>query len=263
MRIASSPLASLMLLAGTVAFIATAVVEHQSLGELVARGEARAHAMQTQLLIRRTGTLLLDLETGQRGFIITGQVAFLEPYDRSRRELASAVTQLEDKLDDAGRLSPAFKRLQELVRQRMQQVERNVDQRWAMGEEVLKDLPGYVAGKRLMDEIRGELEQLEEAQAQIIAQANRGVQAVQNRTTMLAGLLPAVGCVLIVGAFLALQNERRRRDLAQQALREANATLESEVARRTAQLSLALSRIQSFAVELDQSVTPEPPHPPR
>jgi len=88
MRFTSFPLAFGLLLTGCVAFIATAMGEHQSLKHSIARGEERAQALQTQLQLRRVGTLLIDIETGQRGFIITGQAAFLEPYEEARRELA-------------------------------------------------------------------------------------------------------------------------------------------------------------------------------
>lgn len=257
MRFSSSALASLMLLAGTVAFIATAVGEYLSLGELVARGEARAHALRAQLLIRRTGMLLVDLETGQRGFAITGEAAFLEPYERASHELEAAQQALRRHLSEGGATPAGLQRLEELSRQRVAQIERNVAKRWAVGEQVLKDLQSYVAGKRLMDEIRGELFQLESVQDQRIRQAEQGMQAVQERTTLLAAVLPGVGCVLIGAAALSLRYERRRRDQAEQALLQVNAGLESKVAKRTAELRGALARIRSFASELDDSIEAE------
>ena len=44
--------------------------------------EVIEHAMGIQ-------TLLIDMETGERGFLITGKDEFLEPYHRGRKELAS------------------------------------------------------------------------------------------------------------------------------------------------------------------------------
>jgi len=257
MRFSSSAVASLMLLAGTVTFIATAVGEYMSLNELVARGEVRSHALRAQLLIRRTGMLLVDLETGQRGFAITGEAGFLEPYERASHELVTAQQALRKHLGEGGDVPAGLQRLEELSRQRVAQVERSVAQRWAVGEVVLKDLQGYVAGKRLMDEIRGELLQLEASQDQRIRQIDQGVQAVQERTTLLAGVLPGVGCLLIAGAVLSLRYEHRRRDQAELALQQANASLESKVAKRTAELRGALARIRGFAAEQDESIEAE------
>lgn len=247
-----------MLFAGTVVFIATALVEHRSLNELVEHTAARRHALIAQLMIRREGALLVDLETGQRGFIITGQTAFLEPYERARQELESAQAELRKHLvADGTEAPPALGRLERLTAQRVEQVEKNVGQRWAVGDAVLKDLQGYMAGKRLMDEIRGELAQLEAVQSQRIARVEVDIRQVRERTTLFAAILPAVGCALIIGATLALGHERRRRDQAEKALLQANSTLEEQVAQRTAELSSALTRIRSFAAELDNSIETE------
>lgn len=247
-----------MLLAGTVAFIGTAVGEYLSLNELFARSTARTYALQAKLLIRRTGALLVDLETGQRGFIITGQAAFLEPYERARHDLDAAQTALKAHLTEDGRALPdAMRRLEYLSAQRMADVEKNVGQRWAIGDAVLKDVAGYVAGKRLMDEIRGELGQLEDFQDQQIATAEAGMQEVRQRTSLLAAGLPAVGCLLIIGATFALRHESRRRDGAERALLKAKATLEETVAQRTEQLRAALARIRGFATAQDESVEAE------
>lgn len=257
MRFNSFPLAFGLLLAGCVAFIATAVGEHQSLDLSVARGEERAQALQTQLQLRRVGTLLVDIETGQRGFIITGQAAFLEPYEEARRELVQAYADLKKMLHRDDPEAPTLERLDGFIAQRVAQVERNVETRWRQGDTVLKDLSGYVSGKQLMDDIRYEIRQLEARQQRHIDQAARDTAAVQQRTSLLSQVLSAVGLLLIAGAMLALVLERRRRDQAEQALLAAKAQLESAVAERTEALSAALARIQTFALELDRSIEAE------
>ncbi|HEX2011767.1 MAG TPA: CHASE3 domain-containing protein, partial [Roseateles sp.] len=254
----SFPLAFGLLVAGCIAFVATAYGEHRSLGESVARSAARAQALQTQLQIRKVGGLLVDIETGQRGFIITGQPTFLEPYERALQELKLSYAELKRQLRrDAGGSPPSLERLDGFIERRVQQVERNVEQRWRQGEAVLKDLSAYVSGKLLMDELRHELQLLEVRQERLVEQARRDTEAVQQRTEQLALVLPVVGLLLICGALLALLAERRRRDHAEQALLQSKAALESTVTQRTVALRAALSRIQSFAAELDRGIETE------
>lgn len=258
MHLSSTTVASLLLAAGAAAFVATAIGEHRSVAELVQRSEARAHALEAQLLLRRTGALLVDLETGQRGFLITGDAAFLEPYERARLEWAATHGALRKHLVPDGQPLPEeLTRLERLSQQRIAQMARNIARRWAEGEGMLKDLPSYVEGKRLMDEIRSELVRLEAAQGQLIVVAERDAQDVQGLASRLAAILPAIGSLLIVGAVLALVHERRRRDRAEGALKSANNELESQVAARTSELSAALERIQHFATELDASMEAE------
>lgn len=257
MRWTIFPLALGLLLGGSVAFIATAWSQHGSQQELARRAQAQAHALQTQLLLRRVGAQLVDIETGQRGFIITGQAAFLEPYEQARRELSDSYDQLRQRLQQEGGDRNALQRLESFIERRLAQVERNVEQRWTVGEAVLKDLSGYVSGKQLMDDIRAELLQLETAQAALVRRTQVEAGAERQRSAELSVLLTACGLIMMAGALLALQLERHRRDRAERALRESHEHLEHTVAERTAALSSALARIQGFAVELDRSVEHE------
>lgn len=257
MRWTIFPLALGLLLGGSVAFIATAWSQQGSQQELARRAEAQVQALQTQLLLRRVGAQLVDIETGQRGFIITGQTAFLEPYEQARRELSLSYGELRQRLLQEGGDRSTLQRLEGFIERRLAQVERNVEQRWTVGEAVLKDLSGYVSGKQLMDDIRAELQQLEAAQAELVRRTQTEAAAERRHSAELSALLTASGLLMMAGALMALQLERRRRDRAERALRESHERLEQTVAERTAALSSALGRIQGFAAELDRSVEHE------
>jgi signal transduction histidine kinase len=257
MRISPASIVSLLLLAGTAAFVSTAVALYDGLEQVLARNATLEHARQAQLLIRRTATLLLDLETGQRGFIITGQPAMLAPYDRARLIFDANYAELRQHLYGADPRPADLQRLDELSHERIHQVERNVERRWAIGDAVLKDLKFFESGQQLTEEIRTELARLEAVQDERIRRANSGIRDVQRRTMLLAAALPAVGCVLILGAIVALRHQRRKRDEAEMALHVAKLELEQAVDDRTRRLREALTRIQNFAAELDASIEAE------
>ncbi|OWQ87719.1 hypothetical protein CDN99_17665 [Roseateles aquatilis] len=258
MRLLTFPVAAGLLLAGCVAFVATAYGEYRSLGELTRQEEVRAHALRTELLISRLNGLLIDLETGQRGFLITGDVTFLQPYESAIRDLDALYAELKAALAITGdQQAPAFARLDRFIAERRRQVDRNIDNRWKLGEAALKDVQAYVAGKQLMDEIRGELARLQSLQQQRIRGIETAVAEQTRQTTLLAQVLPLVGAVMVATAMMALWLERSRRDRAEAALRDSHAALESAVAERTRELSEALARIQSFAAELDRGIEAE------
>ena len=70
-----------LLVAAFLAFVGTAVGASQSLAELLERDAQRSQALATQTELQRLLMLLIDIETGQRGFLITGQQPFLRPYE--------------------------------------------------------------------------------------------------------------------------------------------------------------------------------------
>ncbi|MDH0867166.1 CHASE3 domain-containing protein [Mitsuaria sp. GD03876] len=258
MRLLTFPVAAGLLLAGCVAFVATAYGEYRSLGELTRQEAGRAHALRTQQLISDLNGLLIDLETGTRGFLITGDAAFLQPYERAIRDLDASYAELKDALARSGDAQEqAFARLDRFIAERRRQVDSHVENRWRLGDAALKDRQAYVAGKQLMDEIRGELGRLKSLQQRRIDAIESAVLVQTRETTLLAQVLPLAGGVLVAAAMAALWIERERRDQAERALRDSHAKLEGAVAERTRELSDAVARIQSFAAELDASVEAE------
>ena len=258
MRLLTFPVAAGLLLAGCVAFVATAYGGYRSLGELTRQEAGRADALRTQQQLSDLNGLLIDLETGTRGFLITGDAAFLQPYERAQRDLDASYAQLKDALAVSGdRQDQAFARLDRFIAERRRQVEDQVAKRWKLGAEALNDRQAYVAGKQLMDEIRGELARLKSVQQRRIDGIESAVALQTKETTLLAQVLPVVGGLLMAAAMAALWVERERRDRAERALRDSHARLEGAVAERTRELSEALTRIQSFAAELDRSVEAE------
>ncbi|MFG6461760.1 CHASE3 domain-containing protein [Roseateles sp. DXS20W] len=246
-----------LLLAAVLAFVGAAVGTSRSLAELLVRDTERSEAMRTEADLQRLKTLLLDIETGQRGFIITGQQPFLRPYEEALLELGQLKAGLRERLARAGAPSLSLQRLDQLVRQRLEQARVIIARRVSGGDAVMRDLGAYAEGKRVMDDLRFEIDQLSQGQQQRVADADRASLEVQQRTTRLGRLLLGAGIVALAFALALMFRERRLRDTAEAGLRQANATLESQVAQRTEELQRALARIRSFAVELERGVEAE------
>ncbi len=246
-----------LLVAAFLAFVGTAVGASQSLTELLRRDAERSQALSTQTDLQHLLMLLVDIETGQRGFIITGQQPFLRPYEDALGELSDVRTGLRNRLPHQGANEVTLIRLDALIDERLAQARQTIARRLADGKAATSDLSAYVDGKRVMDELRFQIEQLAREQQRRVGVADEATQAVRQRTSRLTRLLPAVGLVTLAVAVALMLRERRLRDRAEAALRDANAGLEQQVALRTEALSHALARIRSFAVEMDRGIEAE------
>lgn len=255
MRYSWLPLSLLM--AAFLAFVATAVGASLSLSELIERDAERSQALRTEMELQRLLTLLVDVETGQRGFLITGQQAFLRPYEEALSKLSEARSSVHARIPSRSANHITLGRLDALIDERLRQTRAMVELRLQRGGAAIQDLGAYVEGKRVMDELRFQIEQLAREQQAAVAAADEATRVVRQRTTRLTRLLPAVGVAMGIGALVLMLRERRLRDLAEAALRDANANLEQQVAQRTEALSRALLRIRSFAVEMDRGIEEE------
>ncbi len=228
-----------------------------SLKDLLTRDAQRSQALRAQTDLQHLLTLLVDVETGQRGFMITGQHEFLEPYETAVAELTRLRDELKSSLLQAGSNEVLLEQLETSIRARLEMVARNIERRTKEGEAVLRDLASYGEGKRVMDELRREVEQLQFEQQLRVAAMDEAAEAASWRARQLTQLLPAVGMILLLLALTLMYTDRQQRDRAEVALHDANVNLESQVRERTDALDEALKRIQSFAVEMDRGVEEE------
>ena len=88
---------SLLLLAFIISvavLIGAGLLNHASLGLLTEARTDTAHSKETLGALESTVTTLLDAETGQRGYLLTGRQAYLEPYTAATSEVQSRLEAL-------------------------------------------------------------------------------------------------------------------------------------------------------------------------
>jgi signal transduction histidine kinase len=258
-------LALWLILAGGIAFGVTAGAGYRGLQQLAQHGQERRADEQTLALIDKTLALLLDIETGQRGYLLSGSVESLEPYQRGKAKFPDTYADLVQHLSGSSAPSEQFRaarqRIDELVRHRIALADAHVLRRQgsaAGAPDITTAITGTdLDGKPAMDAIRTEFEALAGAQREHIAARDADAARLQARTAALIVALTAGGCAMMVGAVWLLSDERRRRDRAEDSLRRFSQMLESMVDDRTEEVRSARDRLQSFAKQLDDSIEAE------
>ncbi len=187
---------------------------------------------------------LKDVETGERGFVLTGEESYLEPYDAGVSGVARHLALLEDSARGSPTRQQRLAALRPLIQEKLDHCQQVV--------ELLrtKDLPSALAvvdmdkGKRVMDKIRAEVAAgLGEEQRLLELRAAR--KELETRDTIKALLAGGGFSLLLVAAiFLFLKQENRRRTEAEADLRRHRDQLQELVAARTAQLDLANQQLR-------------------
>ncbi|MGX9965414.1 sensor histidine kinase [Roseomonas sp. F4] len=190
---------------------------------------------------------LQDAETGQRGYLLTGDRDYLAPYEQAAAQIEAELDQLTRQVTaDGGRLD-ALLELRARIEAKLAEMRGTVEQAES------GDMAGAIAtvrdgrGKRLMDEVRAVLAGIEQ---RTVARQARRATALESAGGIL--LMVATGGLLLIAlvsfgtARVALQYTRDLQE-AQAALQSANASLEQRVADRTTSLMAANEEIQRFA----------------
>ncbi|APX93352.1 hypothetical protein BWR19_10665 [Halomonas sp. 1513] len=163
---------------------------------------------------------LQDVETGERGFVITGQTAYLQPYHQALERIATERESLQQLLALRGVADQApLEELDELIARRLEISEANIAVRESDGLEAASLRLLAAGGRQTMERIRLTLGQLEvDERDRLAADTQRAEsQAEQLRWLGPLGALLAGG--LLLAAFLTVnRNLRLRRGLALEAL---------------------------------------------
>jgi len=161
---------------------------NRAVNDLVAaaRAEQQAQGRLDDILTR-----VRDAETAQRGFVITGNDVFLEPYEEARRTLPAALRDAKDKARSDAERGTVW-RVSRLVELKLAELDETIALRRRSGFAATERVVGALRGKLYMDELR-----------QIVAAANARAQARGDalRTELLARSHNAFYIGLAVTAF--------------------------------------------------------------
>ncbi|MHA6768104.1 ATP-binding protein [Sphingobium ummariense] len=172
---------------------------------------------QHRAALQRVLSLHQDLELGQRGYLLTGDPQFLEPYYSASRDVDQAMAALEDRYfdQDNGQSYAALRRDSDAKRDFVDRIIRL--QRAGNIQEALRVVRSG-EGKRLMDRLRVEVARLSRLeQEQLVRRTNAADAArmqLRSRTVLLQTTLLLL---LALAAWLAARSNAAR----QRALREA------------------------------------------
>jgi signal transduction histidine kinase len=191
--------------------------------------------------------LLQDMETSQRGFIITQDENYLGPYNDSQPQVEQQLVALETILAPFPTVTGSVKQLREDVLFKVNEMFQTIETVRA------GDVTGTVerirtdTGKEAMDRIRTFLSTLLSGIDQRLAE---GDQNQRDTLTMMrwVSIIGSVVILLVVaGAMWAVLSYTQELARARQEVEEANSSLEIRVQERTADLGKANEEIQRFA----------------
>ena len=133
-------------------------------GNRVLRAHAREQLRRTAIArLDRLESLMKDAETGQRGFIITGNDTYLEPFRAATERLPDELEQLTA-MSRVGASDRELARVRQLIEEKLAELRTTIELRRTQGFEAAVRVIEAGTGKRAMDDLRGEVERLKQQQ---------------------------------------------------------------------------------------------------
>ena len=199
---------------------------------------------QTRNAVNRLLQSMLDAETGQRGYLLTGNDSYLEPYDKAVLTVQANLDELRERYLQSPEELQQFSVLSREVSRKLAEMELSLRMRRQGNEDAWKFILYTDVGKEHMESIRQQAHTLIDRSAQKVQESRH--QIVQSLMLSRIG----IATVTAIGLLAFYMYLRQARTLQQVNLREQEVLerererLEDLVRERTASLSELASHLQ-------------------
>ncbi|MFE8603119.1 methyl-accepting chemotaxis protein [Archangium violaceum] len=187
--------------------LAVALVAFQGAQQLVQTTEKLVESRDQARSVREVRMLMLDAETGQRGFIITGEERYLEPYQRANRTLDSQLTQLRADLADNPEQLARLNRLEPLIRDKRAEMAESIRVRQQRGLNPALEAIQTDRGKELMEQIRAAINEMVTAEDDQWLFYEKEARNSSQRSMVVLGLGTLLGLLVVsLGSILVTRS---------------------------------------------------------
>ncbi|XWK90468.1 MAG: CHASE3 domain-containing protein [Phormidium sp.] len=177
------------------------IVSKITMERLTKATELVSLSYEVKLELKQLEKLLVDAETGQRGFIYAGLGKFLEPYNQSKTLIPRSLGILNKRIEDPLQ-QQKLNTVEELVRQKMEELATTIVLKRAGKETELRALVVSGKGKIIMDQIRANVELIMQRENALQAQRIQAAKEAEffAQAVSIGGTVIAV----LIGSFIVL-----------------------------------------------------------
>jgi len=185
---------------------------YYAVGRSTRAAEAVSHTDSVLIEREKLLSALKDAETGARGYVLTGDTAFLEPFTSAEAKVAETLRELRTLTDDNPRQQARLDTLESVGRQSVELHSQIVRLRQSGGYETARALIGTGQSKQVMDHAASILSQMEREEQTLLQQRTEA----QRESRIVALTVIAVGSAIAFLLSLLINRGIRRDVIAQE-----------------------------------------------
>jgi PAS domain S-box-containing protein len=217
-------------LAATIILLAVGWESHANAKRFAEAAGWQNHTYEVLNTLGETAARLDDAETGQRGYLLTGQDAYLKPYNRAILNLGPVIDHLKRLTSDNANQQKRIQSLEPLVENKLAELHATIDLYRKTGPSAVHNVVIEGSGKRFMDEIRVLIADMANEEKQLLGIRTQKANDNMERTsrTIIGGTVLSI--FLLIPCFWLLMRELSERERAQSALEKSDEWLSTTLA---------------------------------
>jgi len=194
-------------------FLISGALAYSNIEGLRGDTEKVVHTHEVITELGRTLSAVQDAETGQRGFLLTGNVRYLEPYEDARVRTTNSLGTLAALIQDNPAQQANLQRLRQHVDAKFAELKQTIELRRSQNVAAALALVNTDRGKLEMDSIRTQLDAMRAEERRLREARLAAMQAAYSATTLSSILtaLIGIGLSLAVGVLIHRNTLARQR----------------------------------------------------
>jgi signal transduction histidine kinase len=234
------------LVLGILVSLAIAVYAELGFRRLEVANRQMAVALEMQANLLETMALVVDAETGERGYLLTGKEEYLEPYNAALPKIDHSFHRLREMLVENGTVAERdlLGTINALVGRKLSELEAAIALYKKDGPAVAQALMDTGIGKRAMDEIRSSIDNMTAAHRRELDEATRRWAADIAFARVGMQVMTAFTVVLLLIVWLLANRDTRQREQRRRSAQDDKQRLEAIIEERTAALSELSNHLQ-------------------
>jgi len=220
-----------------VVLLANSIVLYGALRKLIANDHQVRHTYQVLIELDATLSNLQDAETGQRGYLLTGQKDYLTPYHSGISSIDQHLNTLKQLTADSPEEHQSVVILSEKAGIRLVRLSEGINALNESGFESARQVILSNAGKQMMDDIRQDIASMRSYESELLLQ-----RAAESRASVLQAELTLLVISILALVMLMIFYYQVRKSISERAqllLEEQTAHAAAEKAHRTEQVARA------------------------
>ena len=174
-----------------------------------------SHTHQVLTELEATLSTLKDAESGQRGYLLTGEERYLEPYHSAIARINQQVVGLQQLTADNNRQQQRIRDLKIAIDSKLAELEKTINLRRQQNLEAALQQVKTDRGKEIMGDIRQQIATMSAEETQLLQQRARESQASANLTILAFTVAALVNFLLMVLVYYLVKRDRTLRDNAE------------------------------------------------
>lgn len=184
-----------------------------------------SHTQEVLLAIANIESDLVNAETGQRGYLLTGKKNYLRPYEIARKNTSDHLASFLALVADNPQQAESGLSLQKLANDKLDELKRTIQLYDDKGKSAAMAIVLQDQGEKWMAEIRALSATIAEREQALLASRMAAAEAAFDRTVAVFFVALLLYAVFVILSYLLIRRELKQRRLAEEKFRSSEARI--------------------------------------